>query len=239
MISDFAKEKVFWTRKMNLKLVKYIQSKPNIWNPKHPKYTSVEYRDKTYAEFAEKYGNEFTGQAVKDRWTNIRSTFANYVRKITASRVKGDGEEYKVNWPLWEPCQFLMKVNRRAKADTSTSIAEEIEDVVDETKDNSQLSTKEDEWSSDDNDAVSDTSATNTNCTAIANNLITVFKGVQNDAFGLDNSRNAKIGRAVNRKLSQMNSYDAATMSHKIMEILLLYDANNPLNPNTLKSDYM
>lgn len=92
MISDFAKEKVFWTRKMNLKLVKYIHSKPNIWNPKHPKYTSVEFRDQTYAEFAAKYGNEFTGQAVKDRWTNIRSTFANYLRKLNASRMKEDGD---------------------------------------------------------------------------------------------------------------------------------------------------
>lgn len=88
MITDFAKEKVFWTRKMNLKLVKFIQSRPNIWNPKHSKYTSVEFRDRTYAEFAAKYGNEFTGQAVKDRWTNIRSTFANYLRKIKASQAK-------------------------------------------------------------------------------------------------------------------------------------------------------
>lgn len=96
MITDFAKEKVFWTRKMNLKLVKYIQSRPNIWNPKHPKYTSVECRDRTYAEFAAKYGNEFTGQAVKDRWTNIRSTFANYLRKIKASQAKSGEVSTKI-----------------------------------------------------------------------------------------------------------------------------------------------
>lgn len=88
MLSDFAKEKVFWTRKMNLRLVKFIESRPNIWNPKHPKYTSVAYRDRTYAEFAAKYGNEFTGQAVKERWTNIRSTFSNYLRKTKASQAK-------------------------------------------------------------------------------------------------------------------------------------------------------
>lgn len=92
MISEFAKEKVFWTKKMNLRLVNYIHKKPNIWNPKHPKYTSVEHRDSTYAEFAAKYGYEFTGQAVKDRWTNIRSTFSNYLRKIKASKAKNDGE---------------------------------------------------------------------------------------------------------------------------------------------------
>lgn len=92
MITDFAKEKVFWTRKMNLKLVKFIESRPNIWNPKHPKYTSVAHRDRTYAEFASKYGNEFTWQAVKDRWTNIRSTFATYLRKLNTSRAREDGE---------------------------------------------------------------------------------------------------------------------------------------------------
>lgn len=94
MISEFAKEKVYWTRKMNLKLVKFMESRPNIWNPKHPKYTSLKYRDKTYAEFASLYGNEFTGQIVKDRWTNIRSTFANYLRKVKASQAKGDGEVF-------------------------------------------------------------------------------------------------------------------------------------------------
>lgn len=92
MISEFAKEKVFWTRKMNLKLVKFIESRPNIWNPKHPKYTSAESKDQTYNEFAAKYGNDFTGQAVKDRWTNIRSTFANYLRKLKSSQAKPDGE---------------------------------------------------------------------------------------------------------------------------------------------------
>lgn len=94
MLSDLAKEKVFWTRKMNLKLVKYIKSRPIIWNPKHPKYTSVNSRDQIYAEFASKYGDEFTGQAVKDRWTNIRSTYANYLRKLKASRAKGDEVSY-------------------------------------------------------------------------------------------------------------------------------------------------
>lgn len=96
MISEFEKEKVFWTRKMNLKLVKFMESKPNIWNPKHPKYTSVKYRDKTYAEFASQYGNEFTGQAVKDRWTNIRSTFANYLRKFKTSQAKGEVRIYRL-----------------------------------------------------------------------------------------------------------------------------------------------
>lgn len=85
MLSDFEKEKVFWTRKMNLNLVKFIKGKPNIWHPKHPKYTSSETKDNTYAEFAAKYGDAFSGQAVKERWTNIRSTFANYLRKLKAS----------------------------------------------------------------------------------------------------------------------------------------------------------
>ncbi|XP_026736711.1 uncharacterized protein LOC113500201 [Trichoplusia ni] len=121
MTLDFAKEKVFWTRKMNLKLVKFMERKPNIWNPKHPKYTSVEHRDQTYAEFASKYGNEFTGQAVKDRWTNIRSTFANHLRKLKASQAKGDGKVCKITWHLWDACRFLLTVNKNSLTNGDTS----------------------------------------------------------------------------------------------------------------------
>ncbi|KAM3965962.1 uncharacterized protein ACR2FA_012815 [Aphomia sociella] len=227
MISDFAKEKVFWTRKMNLKLVKFIESKPNIWNPKHPKYTSVKSRDQTYAEFASKYGNEFTGQAVKERWTNIRSTYANYLRKLNASRAKGDGEEYNVNWHLWDACQFLTKVSKRLKNERSTS--EFNLDEIDEQK-NISLGQKED-WSSDD-DYQNYTNDQDTKCKGIVDNLVKVFKGMQNDAFGLDNTKHGRIGRTVAKKLSEMDTYDAAVTSQKIMDILLCYDENNPQNPN-------
>ncbi|XP_026751679.1 uncharacterized protein LOC113512100 isoform X2 [Galleria mellonella] len=228
MLSDFAKEKVFWTRKMNLKLVKFIESKPNIWNPKHPKYTSVKSRDQTYAEFARKYGNEFTGQAVKDRWTNIRSTYANYLRKLNASRAKGDGEEYTVNWHLWEACQFLTKVNKRLKND---SAAMELNSEEIEEQEDIPVEQKED-WSSDDYQDISNNQ--NIKCKSIIDNLIKVFKGVQNDAFGLDNTKHGHVGRIVTKKLSEMNSYDAAMVSQKIMDILLLYNENNPQNPNNI-----
>lgn len=39
------------------------------------------------------------------------------------------------------------------------------------------------------------------------------------------------------QKLSQMSSYEAAQMSNKITEILLMYHEDNPLNPNNLKSE--
>ncbi|CAH2087957.1 unnamed protein product [Euphydryas editha] len=231
MITDFAKEKVFWTRKMNLKLVKFIQSRPNIWNPKHPKYTSVECRDHTYAEFAAKYGNEFTGQAVKDRWTNIRSTFANYLRKIKASQAK-NGEKYKVNWHLWEACQFLRKVNRAVKLNTDEYDAEKKqEDFELEEKDS--LHQKGIDYNSD---QYSENNS-NISCRGIAENLVTILKSVQNDSFGLDNNKYGEVGRAVTKKLNEMNSLEAAEMIQKIVEILCLYDRNNLLNPNYLKSE--
>ncbi|XP_026496102.2 uncharacterized protein LOC113400671 [Vanessa tameamea] len=234
MISEFAKEKVFWTRKMNLKLVKFIQSRPNIWNPKHPKYTSVEYRDRTYAEFAAKYGNEFTGQAVKDRWTNIRSTFANYLRKIKASQAKSDGEEYRVNWHLWEACQFLRKVNRAVKLRVEDLDIEEKKEVffTSEEKD-SQI---ELDYNSD---QYSDNNSTHSNisCQGIAESLVSVFKAAQNDSFTLDNSKYEKVGKAVTKKLNEMNSFEATKMSQQIIDILCLYDKNNVLNPNCLKTE--
>lgn len=225
MISEFAKEKVFWTRKMNLKLVKFMESRPNIWNPKHPKYTSVKYRDKTYAEFASQYGNEFTGQAVKDRWTNIRSTFANYLRKIKASQAKNNGEACKITWHLWDACKFLLKANKNVQ---SESIEFNHEDCK-------TYSMKQEDSCDDNSDKSSND--VDTTCDNIANSILNVFRGVQNDTFGLDNSKYGQIGRLVATKLSQMSSYDAAQMSNKIMEILLLYNEHNPLNPNNVKSE--
>ncbi|KAJ2945146.1 hypothetical protein O0L34_g9206 [Tuta absoluta] len=234
MITEFEKEKVFWTRKMNVKLVKFIESRPNIWNPKHPKYTSVEGRDQIYNEFASKYGNEFTGQAVKERWTNIRSTFANYLRKVTASRTKIDGEEYNVNWHLWEPCQFLMKVNRKGKASTSKEpvIEEDAGEGANE-NDGTGIPETEDNWSTEDETYTENNGTLNKSpCSAVANDLVQIFKNMQNGAFGLDNSKNGKTGRLVASKLAQLSSYEAAETSMKIMDILMLYNENSPMNPN-------
>lgn len=72
-------------------------------------------------------------------------------------------------------------------------------------------------------------------CRSIAENFVTVFKGVQNDVFGLESTKYAKVGRAVTKKLSKMNTFEAAKVSQKIIEILCLYDENNPLNPNRVK----
>ncbi|CAB3251589.1 unnamed protein product [Arctia plantaginis] len=147
---------------MNLKLVKFIQNNPNIWNPNHPKYTSVEYRDQTYANFANKYGNEFTGQAVKDRWTNIRSTFANYLRKLNASRTK-EGEVYKVKWHLWEACSFLLNVNKRNKLRKSTAECRQ-----EEAKDN--VNVKDEELSSYEDDFCNNsTNDDDSTCQNVAN----------------------------------------------------------------------
>ncbi|CAG9571833.1 unnamed protein product [Danaus chrysippus] len=224
MLSDFAKEKVFWTRKMNLRLVKFIESRPNIWNPKHPKYTSVAYRDRTYAEFAAKYGNEFTGQAVKERWTNIRSTFSNYLRKTKASQAK-DTEEYQVNWHLWNACQFLLRVNK--------SVKQENEEIHHENTE--EQSTIPDDSEEDNSDA--DITNSSNLCKSLAESLVSAFKGIKNDAFGVNNTKNDRIGRLVTKKLNQMSSLDAAELSMRIMEVLWRYDANNPLNPNNLKTE--
>ncbi|RVE41192.1 hypothetical protein evm_014159 [Chilo suppressalis] len=197
MITDFAKEKVFWTRKMNLKL------------------------------FASKYGNEFTGKAVKERWTNIRSTFANYMRKLNASRSKGDGEEYKINWHLWEPCQFLLKVNRKGPQNTV-----KVEQNDDENTDEFDQS---EEGTSTDNNFTETLDGPNNMCMNIANNLAMILRGVQNDTFGLVNTKHGKIGVAVSKTLAQMSSHNAAIASTKIMQILLMYDKDNPENPNNYK----
>ncbi|CAK1589090.1 unnamed protein product [Parnassius mnemosyne] len=222
MIAEFAKEKVFWTRKMNLKLVYFIQSKPNIWNPKHPKYTSMEDRDQTYAEFAAQYGDKFTGQAVKNRWTNIRSTFANYLRKLNASRASG--EEYKINWHLWKPCQFLMRVNKTVKDSTQNFKEENEKNVI------------EKHAYSNEDDSMSENNFTNDTysgyCKNIVESLVEVFKRIQNDAFGLENTKYSRIGQLVAKKLSHMNSYEASKATKRITEILLLYDESNPYNPN-------
>lgn len=74
-------------------------------------------------------------------------------------------------------------------------------------------------------------------CQNIANGILNVFRGVQNDVFGLENTKYGQVGQLVAQKLSQMSSYEAAQMSNKITEILLMYHEDNPLNPNNLKSE--
>lgn len=71
-------------------------------------------------------------------------------------------------------------------------------------------------------------------CEDVVENIVTVFKGVQNDAFGADKTKYAAVGQAVTKKLSELNSYEAAQLSQKILEILAQYDINNPINPNNL-----
>lgn len=48
-------------------------------------------------------------------------------------------------------------------------------------------------------------------------------------------SKFAKVGDSVTSMLSQLNSYEAAQMSQKILEILAEYDEKNPMNPNGLR----
>ncbi|XP_075982124.1 uncharacterized protein LOC142980559 [Anticarsia gemmatalis] len=229
MISEFAKEKVFWTRKMNLKLVKFIEGKPNIWNPKHPKYTSMEYKERTYAEFASKYGNEFTGQAVKDRWTNIRSTFANYLRKLKASQAKGDGEEYKVNWHLWHACSFLLEVNRNGHSRSRKKNS--INQMT--------IDTNEEPSSEEDNISTQSRNNDDNMCQNIVDGIINAFQGLQNDVFDVDNLKYGKLGRTLATKLSQMSSFDAAQLTNKVMDVLWLYHEDSPLNPNNVKLEEM
>ncbi|XP_023953031.2 uncharacterized protein LOC112056785 [Bicyclus anynana] len=223
MISDFAKEKVFWTQRMNLRLVKFIEKRPNIWNPKHPKYTSVAHRDKIYNEFAARYGNDFTGQAVKERWTNIRSTFANHLRKIKTS--EANGQEYQVSWHLWNACQFLRKVRRGQKTCKENDNDETVPNDGEEYQSGEETS----------NNILSNSG--DSMCKSIAENLFTIFNGVKNGGLELENTKYGKVGRLVTKKLNQMNSFEAAKTSQKILDILLLYDRENPLNPNNYKTE--
>lgn len=99
------------------------------------------------------------------------------------------------------------------------------------------MSDQQDEVSSDEEFPESPALDQSTSCKNIADNLVSVLRGVQNDAFGLENSKHGRVGRAVSKKLSKLNSYDAARASQKIMDILLLYDKDNPLNPNNVKEE--
>lgn len=76
----------------------------------------------------------------------------------------------------------------------------------------------------------------NSDCVNIAENLLDVFRRVQNDAFGINNTKHGKVGRIVARALCHMDSFDAARASCKIMEILQFYHESNPLNPNNVKN---
>lgn len=88
MISEFAKDKVFWTRKMNLRLVEFMRQRPETW--RRCGRVRSELRERAYVDFAAAYANRFTGAAVKNRWINIRTTFAYHLRKLKS---KADQDE--------------------------------------------------------------------------------------------------------------------------------------------------
>lgn len=99
------------------------------------------------------------------------------------------------------------------------------------------LPTPKDHQSSDEEFSDNANDGANSDCINIAEGLLQVFRGVQNDSFGIDNTKHGKVGRLVARALCQMDSFDAARTSSKIMEILQFYHENSPLNPNNLKSE--
>lgn len=88
-------------------------------------------------------------------------------------------------------------------------------------------------WSSDNDVEVPLIDDTKDKCRSIAENLVLALQGVENDNLDtISSTKYGHVGRAVSKTLSQMSSYEAANASHKIMEILLLYDKDNPDNPN-------
>lgn len=89
MVSDLSKDKVHWTKQMNLAFAKYMEDKPHIWDTKHPQFSNMGLRDETFANFADKYQG-LSWQAAKERWTNIRSTYGFYIRKVHAKKAKGE-----------------------------------------------------------------------------------------------------------------------------------------------------
>ncbi|XP_026736326.1 uncharacterized protein LOC113500172 [Trichoplusia ni] len=192
MALDLAKEEVFWTRAMTLRLVKFIKSKPTIWNRKHSKYSSIMHRDQIYRQFAFIYGNnKFTGEDVKDQWIRIRTTFVGLMKRLKASKAKG--ETYNITWYLWDACSFLYK--------------------KDPPKGNDRKIKKEQGNASDNVDAT---------CHNVANGLVNAIRGTQNDVCYGDDTKYSNLTRYVAGKLYQMSSYDAARISCKMLDFLNL-----------------
>ncbi|KAJ0172652.1 hypothetical protein K1T71_011791 [Dendrolimus kikuchii] len=159
-------------------------------------------------------------------WTNIRSTFANYLRKFNASLAKGDREEFKINWHLWNACKFLLKVNKKNIKSinlTENSINEnEFEDL--------------NHYDAHETDCIEETqSANNLTCNNMVQKLVIAFQNIQDGTN--QNSKYSEVGRMVAKKLSEMNSYEAAITVNKITEILLLFEENTVVNPNDIKSE--
>lgn len=81
------------------------------------------------------------------------------------------------------------------------------------------------------------TNTSETMCKGLAENLLTIFNSFKNGGIESDNTKYGRVGRLVTKKLNLMNSFEAARISSKIVEILLLYDSDNPLNPNNYKTE--
>ncbi|XP_053616185.1 uncharacterized protein LOC128678591 [Plodia interpunctella] len=105
----------YWTRKLELDLVEFVQQRDFIWRPLGNTNHQIQQKYKAYAEFAAKLGVGYTARSVRDRWVNIRSTFHHNLRRVEKSKktARSPAEVYVPSWPLWQPLQFLREAPRK------------------------------------------------------------------------------------------------------------------------------
>lgn len=85
----------------------FVQNHPTIWDTKDPLFYQAARKDQLFMELSQQLNMDH--MILKERWYNIRHTFANNLKRVETSKLiaRHASEIYQPTWPLYSQLEFL------------------------------------------------------------------------------------------------------------------------------------
>lgn len=85
----------------------FVQNHPTIWDTKDPLFYQAARKDQLFMELSQQLNMDH--MILKERWYNIRHTFANNLKRVETSKLiaRHPSEIYQPTWPLYSQLEFL------------------------------------------------------------------------------------------------------------------------------------
>lgn len=85
----------------------FVQNHPTIWDTKDPLFYQAARKDQLFMELSQQINMDH--MILKERWYNIRHTFANNLKRVETSKLiaRHQSEIYQPTWPLYSQLEFL------------------------------------------------------------------------------------------------------------------------------------
>ncbi|CAI6355478.1 unnamed protein product [Macrosiphum euphorbiae] len=101
--------KVQFTNEQRELLISEVQSRPILWNDRHPEYKKTDKTNKMWEKIGKVVG--FSGTIVKAKWKNLKDKFRVELQKIPIVKV-GSHSALRVAWSVYIPRNNPRKVPR-------------------------------------------------------------------------------------------------------------------------------